>query len=133
MPSRAKPAIIGPIASDRSLQFNLMQECYKTLLDPQGQSSNPDASIDFDCPCHRDTIPKKGIVSTSAVPLLPLAHSRGVLASHISYHVSKMALIYKVLFPSLSTFETPTAGPPAPAHHSMYSVPQRGYARAAWQ
>jgi hypothetical protein len=65
MPSRAKPAIIGPITSDRSLQFNLTQECYKTLLDPQRQSSNLDASIDFDCPYHRGTIPKKGIVSTA--------------------------------------------------------------------
>jgi hypothetical protein len=28
------------------------------------ESSNLDASIDLYCPCHRDTMPRKGIVST---------------------------------------------------------------------
>jgi hypothetical protein len=32
------------------MYFNIAYECYKALLDPQGQSSYPDVSMHFDGP-----------------------------------------------------------------------------------
>jgi hypothetical protein len=52
MPSRAKPAIIGPIPSHRSPSFDIADECHKALLDPQGKSGNPDVSMNFHDPWH---------------------------------------------------------------------------------
>src|SRR5262245_24305079 len=52
MACRGELPIVGPGAPDRSLYFNLSYECQKALLDPQGQSGNPDAFMYFDGPSH---------------------------------------------------------------------------------
>jgi hypothetical protein len=52
MACRGELPIVGPVAPDRSLDFNLPYEGDKALLDPQGQSGNPDVSMDFDGPSH---------------------------------------------------------------------------------
>jgi len=52
MSCRGELPIVGPVAPDGSLYFDLPYECDKALLDPQGQSGNPDVSMDFDGPSH---------------------------------------------------------------------------------